>query len=213
MDKGMKYYDVTLPFRERMATYPGDPGVRFREHYSISRGDPVNVTELVFGSHTGTHIDAPRHFIEGGLAVDQLPLEHFIGKAKVFEIHSRDEIRSEDLVGLDIDEGDIILLKTLNSFVVRDDEFHTDYVYVTPGAAQFLVDRGIRTLGFDYLSVEKFGGGSLETHLTLLRSNVVIIEGLDLSEVKQGVYDMISLPMKIEGGNGSPIRVVLAGKT
>ena len=137
-DMGKKYYDITMEFSEGMVVYPGDPPVKIIEEKSIKQGDLYNLSVITFGSHTGTHIDAPRHFYESGRTVDQLPLEHFIGKAKVFEIKDRDAVTAGDLKGLDIGAGDIILLKTRNSMKPHTGGFDTGFTYLAPDAAEYL---------------------------------------------------------------------------
>jgi arylformamidase len=204
-----KYYEVSLPLSSDIAVYPGDPRIEIKEACSIAQGSVCNVSLLTFGSHTGTHIDAPKHFYDEGLTVDQLPLEHFLGRAKVFEIKDTMEITVEDLKPLPMLRGDRILLKTRNSALMTKGEFDTDFTHITPEAARYLAEIGIRTLGFDYLSVEKYGVEVPETHYALLGAGIVIIEGLVMGEVPPGEYEMIALPLNIKGGNGSPIRVVL----
>lgn len=205
------YYDVTVPFKNGMMCFPTDPQCRISTHWAIKKGDIVNLSILEFGSHTGTHIDAPKHFIDNGKTVDELDNCCFIGQAKVFDFsHLSCCIDISDLEGMDIRKGDIVLFKTTNSSLMRTQTFSEDFVFITSAAAEWLAEKRIATLGFDFLSVEKYGGGdSFGAHYALLGSNVVIIEGLDLTEITAGVYEMISLPMLIKGGNGSPIRVLL----
>lgn len=160
------------------------------------------------GSHTGTHVDPPSHFIESGLTVDKLPLELLMGRARVVEI-SHPVIDEGALAEFDFTADVRLLFKTRNSYLWNQRKFTEDYVYITPAAARVLVDNGIKVVGIDYLSVEKFGAEECETHVTLLGANTVIIEGLDLREVEPGDYDMICLPLKIRDGDGAPARVIL----
>jgi arylformamidase len=206
---GRTYFDATLELRPGMPVYPGDPAPDFSEAASISRGDPCNVSLLSFGSHTGTHIDAPKHFYDDACGVDRLPLECFLGSARVAGIFGRPVITAADLSPLGIAAGDIILLKTDNSAFIKDGCFHTDYAHLDRDAAEFLVKAGIRTLGFDYFSVERFGSGVPSVHYALLGAGIAIIEGLDLSAVPPGQYEISALPLKLRDGNGSPARVVL----
>jgi len=203
------FHDITLDFSPDLVVYPGDPALEITEHMKIENGDIANISILRFGSHTGTHIDAPRHFIASGTTVDRLPLEHFIGKAKVFEFKNEEKIEADSLKGLEIARGDIILIKTKNSHVITNKEFKTDYTYIAPDAAEYLADIGIKTLGFDYLSVEKYGSGDFRAHHALLEKGIVIIEGLVLRGIKPGEYEIIALPLKIRNGNGSPVRAIL----
>jgi arylformamidase len=206
---GKIFHDVTLEFSPDSVVYPGDPRVTIEEFGSISKGDKCNLSFITFGSHTGTHVDAPKHFYDDGLTVDQLPLEHFIGVAKVFEVKAEEAIATADLEEHEIKPNDIVLLKTRNSSLVTKAGFETGFVYFTPEAARYLAEIGIRTLGFDYFSVDKFDGAGAEAHYALLEKNIVIIEGLNLSGIEPGEYEMVALPLKIKGGNGSPVRVVL----
>lgn len=207
-----KYYDISMDFTEGMVVYPGDPAVEITEASSIKKGDLCNVSTITFGSHTGTHIDAPRHFYDDGLTVDRLPLDYFIGKAKILEIMDRDFVTEADLKCFDIDKGDIILLKTKNSVMKQTDVFDTGFAYLAPDGAEYLCRRGIKTLGIDYLSVEKFQFDVPDAHYLLLKHNIVIIEGLVLKDVQQGEYELVALPIKITNGNGSPVRAVLIGE-
>lgn len=204
-----KYYDISLEISTDMIIYPGDFGVEIKEKARISDGDKCNLSIITLGSHTGTHIDAPKHFLDNGLTVNELRLDYFIGKAKVYEIMAKDTVDVTDLEALDIRKDDIVLLKTRNSDLLKNSNFDQSFAYVTPGAARYLADIGIRTLGFDYLSVEKFSSTLSETHHSLLSAGIVIIEGLALADIEPGEYEIIALPIKIKNGNGSPARVVL----
>lgn len=204
-----KYYDLTMEFSADMLVYPGDPEVKIVEEKSISGGDLYNLSIITFGSHTGTHIDAPKHLYDDGLTVDKLPLDFFLGKAKVFEIKGKDFVTADDLKDFDIRKGDIILLKTKNSDKPYSGVFNTEYAYLAPDAAEYLCIKEIKTMGFDYLSVENYNCDILESHYLLLKNGIVIIEGLLLQDVAAGEYEICALPMKIKDGNGSPVRAVL----
>ncbi len=204
-----KYYDISVDIKEDMLVYPGDPKVIISSVSAIENGDLYNLSSLKFGSHTGTHMDAPNHFVDGGVTVDQLPLDHFIGKAKVFDMGERDCIDVKSLASLDITEGDIILFKTKNSQLMEKGVFDKKYVYITPEAALSLVNKGIKTVGIDFLTVEQYGVDSPDTHYAFLENNVVILEGLNLTGIKEGEYHLISQPLKIKNGNGSPMRAIL----
>jgi arylformamidase len=209
-----RIYDVSVPISLRTPTYPGDPGIDISAWQSLDQGDSANVTALCFGAHTGTHVDAPAHFIKDGSKADSLDLEVLLGEVHVLEI-------PDDVI--EITEGHIetscpidakrVLFKTRNSsfWNAEDGAFRTDYTYLSPGAAECLVANGIKLVGIDYLSVERFQSDTFETHTTLLSHGVVIIEGLDLRQVVAGVYELICLPMKIAAGSGdgAPARVVL----
>jgi arylformamidase len=203
------YHDVSLVLSPSIAVYPGDPPLRIAEHLLISRGDPANVSILEMGSHTGTHVDAPRHFFDDGAPVDQLSLDHFLGKAKVLDLTGVDAIGAADLARHTIEPEDRVLLKTRNSAFVEEPNVRTDFAYLTLDGARYLAEVGIRTLGIDYLSIERFDCDDFPAHRTLLGRGIVLIEGLCLGRVAPGEYEMIALPIKIRGGNGSPVRVVL----
>lgn len=205
----MTFYDVTLPISNAMITWPSDPAVSITGTSLISQGDFCNLSELKIGSHCGTHIDAPSHFLENGRTIDQLALENLIGEATVFEFKNKENIDVSDIKQLRFDNVKRVLFKTVNSSYWKLSAFKKDFVYLTKDAAQYLVDKGIRLVGVDYLSVEKFESQQAETHHILLRNDVIILEGLDLSTVEPGRYELIALPLKIKDGDGSPTRVIL----
>ncbi len=208
----MKIYDITVPISERVPVYEGDPKVKIDVAHSIKRGDAANVTQLCAGCHTATHVDAPNHFIEGTRKVHELDLEKFIGKCRVVELdESVTEIAPEHVENLENVER--ILFKTRNSSFWNDvsNGFRKDFTYISPEAARVLVEKNIKLVGIDYLSVEKFASEDFATHITLLEKEVAIIEGLDLREVPAGEYELICLPLKIisETGDGAPARTIL----
>jgi len=205
----MKIYDVTLPISKDLVVYPGDPPVKIERKSIIGKtGAKSNLSRYSFGSHTGTHVDPPFHFIENGITVDKLPLELMMGRARVIEI-SNAVIDEGVLAEFDLTAVVRLLFKTRNSYLWNERKFVEEYVYITPGAAQVLVDNGIKVVGIDYLSVERFGAEEPQTHLILLEAQTIIIEGLDLREVAPGDYDLVCLPLKIRDGDGAPARVVL----
>ncbi|CAN5447906.1 cyclase family protein [soil metagenome] len=210
----MKIYDVSVPICEKTPVYEGDPKVEIKTANAISKGDAANVSKLCFGAHTATHVDAPNHFIEGTRKVDELPLEVLIGKVRVVELPP--DALSVDVSHVEnagLENVERVLFKTRNSEFWNDlgQDFQKDFTYIAPDAAQKLVDFGAKLVGIDYLSVEKFGSEDFQTHITLLKNQVIIIEGLDLREVSAGDYELICLPLKIaEGtGDGAPARTVL----
>jgi arylformamidase len=207
----MKIYDVTVPISEDTPVYEGDPNVQIEIASAMTRGDAANVSQICCGVHTATHVDAPVHFIEGTRRVHELDLEKLIGACRVVEIgKSISAIEAEHVENLAGVER--VLFKTRNSDFWSDftQGFRKDFTYIAPGAARALVDFGIKLVGIDYLSVEKFGAETFDTHITLLEKEVVIIEGLDLREVPAGDYEIICLPLKIGGiGDGAPARTIL----
>jgi len=204
----MKYYDVTMPVSPEMLAYTGDPVFYSENVIDLDKGDKCTVSKMSMGSHMGTHIDAPAHFIKGGATVDQLQADKLCGKVKVFHIPNKAEIEVSDIESLDICKDDIVFFKTRNSELLKKDTFDPEYTYLTPEAARFLVEKGIKTVGIDYLSIDKFGEHG--AHIALLSEGIVITEGLMLSDVPSGEYQMAAVPMKIKGGNGAPIGIILS---
>jgi arylformamidase len=210
----MRIYDVSVPLSATTPTYPGDPGINIKKWRTLAKGDSANVSLIDFGLHSGTHVDAPAHFIEGGARVDSLSLASLIGEALVVEVADHIRVIDEDFVSACCTGGtQRILFKTRNSafWNTPEDGFREDFTYIDPAAARRLVELGIKLVGIDYLSVEQFESVSYQTHLALLSKDVVILEGLDLREVPSGIYELICLPLKIAGGSGdgAPARVIL----
>jgi arylformamidase len=200
--------DVSVTVRPGMPIYAGDPGVAVELAKSIARGDSSNVSHLTLGAHTGTHIDAPRHFIPKGEAASELPLEPFIGPCAVVDATAESgPLGRAAVASLDLPPGvERVLLKTSNSALWDRDAFEPDFVRLNADGANALIDRGIRLVGIDYLSV-----GDLNAHLLLLAAGVGVIEGLDLRGVDRGDYFLVCLPLKIAGSDGAPARAVLWG--
>ena len=208
----MKIYDITFPISENVPVYEGDPKVKIEVASSIKKGDAANVTQLCFGAHTATHVDAPNHFIEGTRKAHELELEKLIGDCRVLELdESVMAIEPQHLGNLENVER--ILFKTRNSQFWNEPEkgFRKDFTYISPAAARVLADSNLKLVGIDYLSVEKFGSEDFATHISLLEKEIIIIEGLDLREVSAGDYELICLPLKIisETGDGAPARTIL----
>jgi arylformamidase len=206
----MKFYDISVPISPAMHVYPGDPAVSVEKTMRIANGDVANVTTLNFGTHTGTHVDAPHHFVDGAMTVDKIPLNLLVGRARVVEV-TAPVISAAVLGEFDFTADARVLFKTRNSYLWREPSFVRDFVHLTKDAAELLVGAGIKVVGIDYLSVEKFGFDQPDVHRTLLSKGTVIIEGLDLSEVEPGDYELICLPLRIQDGDGAPARVVLRG--
>jgi arylformamidase len=210
----MPFYDITVPLTNEMPTYPGDPGIQISDWFTIANGDAANVTHLKLGAHTGTHVDAPAHFIEGDARVESLPLEALIGKAQLIVVPETLLSINRTLVAEQLKPNvSRVLFKTRNSSFWHDHPraFRQDFTYLELETAQFLVQQRVQLVGIDYLSIEQFGQKQHETHLALLSHGVVILEGLDLSGVLEGLYELICLPMRIRSGkgDGSPARAVL----
>lgn len=207
----MRVIDISVAISPSMHIYPGDPAVEVHPSSAIAMGDSSNSSRLVMGSHTGTHVDAPRHFIQDRMSVDKLPMEALVGKAYVAEVLTTAQISVSDLEKAGIPSGARrILFKTVNSKLIwKAREFQPDFISLSHEGAQWLVDRGIRLVGIDYLSIERFRSANHEVHRTLLDANVVILEGLNLTGVSPGEYTLCCLPLKILGGDGAPARAVL----
>jgi arylformamidase len=211
----MTIYDISVGISAtETPVYPGDPGIEIIAHSSLARGDAANVSMLHFGAHTATHVDAPAHFIEGARTVAELPLDVLVGSALVVQV-SEDvrEIDAEQVAALVPAGYERVLFKTRNSafWLESRGEFHSDFTYVTADGALSLVERGVRLVGVDYLSVEQFHSEKHETHIALLSRGVVIVEGLNLESVPAGEYELICLPLKITSGagDGAPARAIL----
>ena len=211
----MKIYDISVPIAPGVTpVYEGDPGIEVGSWHSIARGDAANVSVLKLGAHTGTHVDAPAHFIEGAPRVVSLRLDALVGEARVVEIPRDARAVEESHVRAAALEGcPRVLFKTRNSAFWDDPRghFREDFTYIEPTAARTLVSRGVRLVGIDYLSVERFGSEDFGTHRALLSAGVVILEGLDLRAVAPGAYELFCLPLKIAAGSGdgAPSRAVL----
>ncbi|HET6761772.1 MAG TPA: cyclase family protein, partial [Gemmatimonadaceae bacterium] len=205
-----RIYDISVPIRSGGIIYPGNPEVDITLQQAVARGAGANVSLLRFGSHTGTHADAARHFFDDGQPVDQIPLDRLIGPALLLSFS--DNLRSvgaADLQAHDLKGHTRILLRTRNSALLSQEEFAPDYTYLAPDGAEYLVGKGVELVGIDYLSIEQFHSGHHRTHRTLLAKSVVILEGLDLSVPVAGEYQLICLPLRIEGCDGAPARAVL----
>lgn len=212
--RGMPFYDISVPIRTRTPTFPGDPTIKIDNFLALQKGDAANVTALCFGAHTATHVDAPAHFIEGAATVASLPLEVLIGPVQVVEIDAGAPAITVAMVeAAGLRQTERVLFKTRNSeFWHRpEDGFRKDFTYLETDAAKELIQRGVRLVGIDYLSIEKFHSVDHPTHIALLEHGVIILEGLDLRGIDPGNYELICLPLRLDGGSGdgAPARAVL----
>ena len=208
-------YDISIPLRAGGVVYPGNPAISITAQQAIAQGAGANVSRLDLGSHTGTHVDAPKHFFDDGAGVDELPLDVLMGPARLIAFADavasigESELSTHDLKGVTR-----LLMRTRNSgwLASGSTEFHQDYTYLAPDGAAYLAGLGIKLVGVDYLSVEQFRSGHHKTHRTLLERGIVIVEGLMLGEPPAGDYELRCLPLRLAGLDGAPARAVLVGE-
>lgn len=209
----MQVYDVSLSISPEMPVWPGDPAVDLERFEMIEAGGQCNVSRLKMSVHTGTHVDAPFHFLPDGEFVEDMSLKILIGRAYVLHLPEADQITAAVLDAADLPPRTRrVLFKTRNSeYWLRGERtFHPDFVAISADGADYLVERGVKLVGIDYLSVAPFGE-SRPTHEILLRAGVVIVEGLNLARVSQGRYTLYCLPLRIAGADGAPARAILIG--
>jgi arylformamidase len=208
----LNIYDVSLPIVNEGLVYPGNPEISISLQQAIAAGAGANVSSLAFGSHTGTHVDAPKHFFDDGVGVDALALDVLMGPAVVVAVPDGCmSVGQEELSRHELKGHTRVLIKTRNSSFIHERHFRTDYTFLAPDGAEYLVSLGVRLVGVDYLSIEQFRSGHHKTHRTLLERGIIIIEGLDLSAPPMGPYDLRCLPLRLTGLDGAPARAVLVG--
>jgi arylformamidase len=204
-------YDVSVPITNTMPVWPTDPPVKLtpKSHPSQDGTHTIRLTAIDMGSHTGTHIDAPWHFIEHGKKLNEIPLSRLVGPVLVALLENRKSISRTDLESIDLANCQRILLKTENSKHWTEGAFHEGFVYLEPDGAQYFVDRGIQLVGIDYLSIDPFKSVKHPSHFVLLGNDVVILEGLNLSRIAPGRYHITALPLNLHNADGAPTRVIL----
>ena len=206
-----EWIDASMTLRSGMLHWPGDPPVVIERVRDMEKGETSNLSRMAMGVHSGTHVDAPVHFINRAKGIDRLPFDPLIGLTRVLAVAAVESVQEADLAECGIETGERILLRTDNSIrqnllkTVFDDRF----IHLEEDAARFLATRKIKTVGVDYLSVGGYQKNGSAIHRILLEADIVIIEGLDLAGVRPGYYDMICLPMRIQDADGAPARVVL----
>ena len=204
------WIDISVPIYTGMAHWPDNPPVQVEYMLHMERGDVCTVSKLSMGSHTGTHMDGPFHFLLEGKGLDEMPLDAAIGRARVIEIRDPESIKPDELRPHTIRQGERLLFKTQNSARCWQTEtFVEDFVYLSQEAARYLASVGVQTVGIDYLSVGGYTKDGVETHQALLEAGIWIIEGLDLSQVEPGTFELICLPLKITGSDAGPARAIL----
>jgi arylformamidase len=200
-----KWLDVSVPIYTGMVHFPDNPPIEIDKIMDVERGDICTLSRLTMGAHTGTHIDAPIHFLPGGTGAEDVPLEHLVGPARVIEIKDPKAVKAEELRAHNLGVRERLLFKTTNSERCwKTSQFVSDFVCIAEDAASYLASLNTLAVGIDYLSA-----GSPETHRSLLGGGVVIVEGLNLTGISQGRYELLCLPLKILGGDGAPARVLL----
>lgn len=192
-----------------MLHWPGDPEYRIQRISDFARGDDLVLSSIKMSVHTGTHVDAPLHFLRGGAPIDQLPLHALVGEARVVEIANSNQVESKDLEEWRIQTGERILLKTANSSNrISASSFDPDFAHISPEAARYLAAVKIAAIGIDYLSIGSYHSDGAETHRILLEAGIWIVEGLNLAALKPGRYELICLPLKLIGAEGAPARAI-----
>jgi arylformamidase len=205
-----EWIDVSVTVRHGMPHWPDNPPIVMQRAMDIGLGHDCNVSHLAMGVHTGTHIDAPVHFIHQAAGVDEMPLTATMGAARVIEITHPRQVTVEELRGHSLRAGERVLFRTSNTpRCWQADEFVEDFVYISEQAAAYLAETRVRTVGVDYLSVGGYHSDGAKIHRILLAAGIWIIEGLDLSAVRAGSYEMICLPVKLHGSDGAPARAIL----
>ncbi len=206
----MAIIDISVPVEEgKMPIYPGNPGLSMRFHKSFDAGDDVCLTEVLFGVHAGTHVDAPMHYLHDAGGIETLNLETLMGPTRVIAVENHECITAEELATKNLEGAKRFLIKTRNS----DEQwwtkpYHPDYCHMTPEAGQLLYDHGMELLGVDYLGVDA-PDPNVPVHMLLMPLGVVLLEGLNLANTPEGDYELIALPALFTGRDGAPARAVL----
>jgi arylformamidase len=208
----MTIYDISVSISPSLPIWPGDPGLTLEQYESMERGAPYNATRISSSVHLGTHVDAPRHFLSDGGTVENLPLDVLTGPCYVTQLPDGIDAITAEVLGRTEITSDMkrVLFGTSNShyWAKGESEFQTDFVAITEDGAEWLVERGVQLVGVDYLSVAPYSE-SIPTHRVLLKAGIVVVEGLNLSNVMRGFYDLYCLPLKIAGSDGAPARAIL----
>ena len=207
----MQLYDATLAIHEKMAVFPGDPPFKKEPVFQIQTGDDFNLTRITMGTHLGTHVDPPAHFIENGATVDQLSLETLVGPGVVADLRGCSQIDRRALEKASIADYKRVLMKTDNGPLLLESSFHKDYVQLTEDGARYLVERKVCLVGIDYLSIELHENPGSPVHHLLLEAGVLVAEGVHLLEIPPGEYEIFCLPLKIKSADGAPARILLRG--
>ncbi|MBW1798069.1 MAG: cyclase family protein [Deltaproteobacteria bacterium] len=200
----MKLYDATLPIQKEMVTFPGDPPFEMHPYFQRSKGDPFDLALLSMGTHLGTHVDPPSHYLDGGTTVDEIPLDTLVGPGVVLDMRGKSQVDRQALEEAPIEDHTRVLLKTDNGPLLLDPSFHEDYVHLTEDG-----ERKVCLVGIDYLSIERYKNPGAPVHRILLKSGVLVVEGAHLLEIPTGPYEIFCLPLPIKGADGAPARLIL----
>lgn len=203
--------DISVSVNKELPVWPGSPGAKISQLFEIGEESDANVSHISIESHTGTHIDAPLHFLKDGKTTAEIPLTDLIGECQVVSVPNTKSIGSEILKSLPIKKGITRILFKTDNEKYWNQEFHSfeeDYTALSPEGARYLVDQNIKLVGIDYLSIQRFRD-PIDTHTVLLENEVIILETINLSKVEPGIYRLVCLPLKIEGVEGCPVRAIL----
>jgi len=205
-----EWIDISVPLHNGMVAWPGDAPFERKNTLEIAHGDACNLSQIASSAHIGTHMDAPRHYLDGAAGIETVPFQACVGRAKVVQIDDKEAIRVVELEPYRLARGERVLFKTANSATCwKTDHFSKKYIFIPPETASYLAKVGVQTVGVDYLSVGGFESGGPETHRILLKAGIWIIEGLMLEHVQPGEYELLCLPLKIIGSDGAPARAIL----
>jgi arylformamidase len=204
------WIDISVPLHNGMVHWPGDPAFHIERALDQEKGDVATVSKMTLGVHTGTHMDAPLHFIRNARSIDEMPLDATVGRVRVIEIHDPKSIRRDELLGHGISAGERVLFKTVNSdHAWNSDQFDENFVFIAQDGARYLAEQRVLCVGVDYLSVGGFREDGPETHHALLEAGIWIIEGLNLKDIAAGDYELACLPLKLMGSEGAPARAII----
>ena len=207
----MKLYDATLPIQEGMVTFPGDPPFQIKPFFQRHRGDPFDLALMSIGTHLGTHVDPPAHYLDGGSTVDEIPLEILVGPGVVLDMRGKSLIDRQALEEAPLEDHVRVLFKTDNGPRLLQSSFHEDFVHLTEDGARYLVEKNVCLVGNDYLSIERYQNPGAPVHHILLEAGALVVEAVNLMEVPPGAYEIFCLPIKIKGADGAPARILLRG--
>ena len=207
MIKADQIFDISITIKEGMVSFPGDTVPKIERIKEIEKAG-YNLSKMQVSVHVGTHADAPTHFVEDGKYIDEIKPERFMGETQVIEIKNNNEITKTELEDKEI-KSDKLLFKTINSEYLKEDTFNENFVYMTYQAAEYLVKKGVKLIGIDYLTIESLDNKDFAVHKLLLGNDVIILEAVNLANIKPGLYNLLAFPLKLQNCEASPIRALL----